>query len=36
MDGTIRLSPFRSLKHLRGIATGMSRKHDYRDRSERF
>ena len=36
MDGTIRLTPLRSLKHLRGIAKGMTWKDDYRDHSERF
>ena len=36
LDGTIRLSPLRSLKHLRGIAKGMTWKDDLRDHSERF
>jgi AbrB family looped-hinge helix DNA binding protein len=36
VDGAIRLSPFRSLKDLRGIAKGMTWKDDYRDHSERF
>jgi len=36
VDGAIRLSPYRSLKNLRGIAKGMTWKNDYRDRSERF
>jgi AbrB family looped-hinge helix DNA binding protein len=36
LDGTIRLSPPRSIKELRGMAKGMKWKDDYRDHSERF
>jgi AbrB family looped-hinge helix DNA binding protein len=36
MDGAIRLSPLRSLKHLRRIAKGMTWKDEDRDRSERL
>jgi AbrB family looped-hinge helix DNA binding protein len=36
VDGTIRLSPPHSLRHLRGIAKGMTWKDDYREHSERF
>lgn len=36
LDGTIRLSPSRSLRHLRGIAKGMKWKNEDRDHSERF
>ena len=36
LDGTIRLSPPRSIKDLRGIAKGMRWKNEDRDHSERF
>ena len=36
LDGTIRLSPPRSIKQLRGIAKGMRWKNEDRDHSERF
>ena len=36
MDGTIRLSPPRSIKDLRGIAKGLRWKNEDRDHSERF
>jgi AbrB family looped-hinge helix DNA binding protein len=35
-EGTIRLSPPRSIKELRGIAKGISWRNDYRDHTERF
>lgn len=36
LDGTIRLSPPRSVKELRGMAKGMKWKDDYRDHADRF
>ncbi len=36
LDGTIRLSPPRSITRLRGIAKGMRWKNEDRDHSERF
>jgi AbrB family looped-hinge helix DNA binding protein len=36
LDGTIRLSPPRSITELRGIAKGMRWKNEDRDHSERF
>ena len=36
MDGAIRLSPLRSLEHVRGISKGMTWKDEDRDRSERL
>jgi AbrB family looped-hinge helix DNA binding protein len=36
LDGTIRLSPPRSIKELRGIAKGMVWKSEDRDHTERF
>jgi len=36
LHGTIRVSPPRSIKELRGIAKGISWRDDYRDHAERF
>jgi AbrB family looped-hinge helix DNA binding protein len=36
VDGSIRVSPPRSIKDLRGIAKGLKWREDYRDRNDRF